>query len=420
MIPDFTIENGVLKSARKTLDCAIVPIGVTEIGESAFEGCECLISVTLPKSLIRIGEKAFYFCRNLETVTIPDGVKEIGDHAFCGTALSEVNIPDSVSTLGNSAFSRCSDLKKVTVGRGVKSIPSYAFYDDESLETVILGNGVTAIRDSAFEKCEKLSHLKVSSDLATVEEKAFSACPSFTVQMHFPSVASLFDKKRLFPDETKYNYYVNGSLLFSLTVPDGIETIPEKAFMRVMNLNELTIPASVKKIDRLAFFGCPSLTKVNLPESGIEIAECAFDNILLPPYPDDPECFTHCYQFTEKPSKDAITVEGVGSFEYQPFDSVKYRKLIDTCSEWKWESGYREYTDYNGTDYQCYQDGYPDYTMRYRKLYPCHCLLKDGAVIGFCLGKKVMLTSKPFEHKETSDCARFEHCKDYTWRLLKR
>lgn len=89
MIPDFTIENGVLKSARKTLDCAIVPEGVTEIGESAFEGCECLISVTLPDSVKTIGKNAFYVCSGLAELTLPEGLETIGRGAVIGFCLDK-------------------------------------------------------------------------------------------------------------------------------------------------------------------------------------------------------------------------------------------------------------------------------------------------------------------------------------------
>lgn len=67
---------------------------VTEIGRSAFYGCESLTEVT-PKGVTRIGEKAFYGYTNLSEVTIP--LEEV-------TSLTEVTIHEGVAEIGDSAF----------------------------------------------------------------------------------------------------------------------------------------------------------------------------------------------------------------------------------------------------------------------------------------------------------------------------
>ena len=54
---------------------------MTFIGDSAFEGCESLSSINLPKSLFSIGERAFGGS-GLTSVTIPGSVASIGSLAF--------------------------------------------------------------------------------------------------------------------------------------------------------------------------------------------------------------------------------------------------------------------------------------------------------------------------------------------------
>jgi hypothetical protein len=87
---------------------------VTSIGNSAFEGCVDVTSVSIPSSVTSIGNGAFWQCSSLKSVYIPDGVKTIGEGAFhnCFNLVS-VYIPSSVTSIGSSAFSNCNNLNQV-------------------------------------------------------------------------------------------------------------------------------------------------------------------------------------------------------------------------------------------------------------------------------------------------------------------
>ena len=87
---------------------------VTSIGNSAFEGCVDVTSVSIPSSVTSIGNGAFWQCSSLKSVYIPDGVKTIGEGAFhnCFNLVS-VFIPSSVTSIGSSAFSNCNNLTQV-------------------------------------------------------------------------------------------------------------------------------------------------------------------------------------------------------------------------------------------------------------------------------------------------------------------
>jgi len=69
---------------NKLIKTAIIPFGVTSIGESAFANCTNLTDVVIPASVTSIGEKAFYGCNSLASIEIPDGVTSIGIGAFYG------------------------------------------------------------------------------------------------------------------------------------------------------------------------------------------------------------------------------------------------------------------------------------------------------------------------------------------------
>ena len=87
---------------------------VTIIGNSAFEDCSKLTSITIPNSVTSIGNDAFRYCSGLTSVTIPN----------------------SVTIIGDVAFENCSGLTSVTIGSGVTGIGAYAF-EGVDISTVI-------------------------------------------------------------------------------------------------------------------------------------------------------------------------------------------------------------------------------------------------------------------------------------------
>ncbi len=130
-------ENGALynKDDMTLMACPggksgafVIQDGVRSIGDSAFDGCSGLTSVTIPDSVRSIGEKAFYECSGLRSVTIPENVSSIGKNAFhdC-SGLTSVTIPDSVSSIGDFAFSCCFGLTSVTIPESVRTIGKFVF-----------------------------------------------------------------------------------------------------------------------------------------------------------------------------------------------------------------------------------------------------------------------------------------------------
>lgn len=88
----------------------ILPEGLEEIGESAFEEFKKLTSISIPASVKTIGNKAFYKS-GVKTVVLREGLEAIGAGAFALTPVETVRVPQSVKVIGAQAFYGCSRLR---------------------------------------------------------------------------------------------------------------------------------------------------------------------------------------------------------------------------------------------------------------------------------------------------------------------
>ena len=135
-----------------------IPATVTEIRSGTFEGCSGLTSVSIPATVTEIGERAFYDCSALTSVSIPKGITEIGDSAFYDcSGLINVSIPASVTKIGSCAFHGCSSLTSVSITKGATEIGDSAFYGCSGLTSVSIPASVMKIGARAFEGCSGLS-----------------------------------------------------------------------------------------------------------------------------------------------------------------------------------------------------------------------------------------------------------------------
>ena len=295
---------------------------VASIGDSAFENCTCLTSVTIPDSVTSIGDGAFAFCTSLASVTIPDSVTSIGSSAFYNTAyyndesnwnngllylsnclieamqnfandytikdgtriiaggsffgctsLTSVTIPNSVTNIGNKAFYNCKSLTSITIPNNVTSIGDETFYDCESLTNVIIGNSVISIGYNAFVNCKSLTSVTFGKNLTSISFGAFQFCTSLTSVTIPNSVTSIGESA-----------FYNCTSLTNIAIPNSVTIIDDSAFENCTSLtsviigNSVTIPNSVTSIGYSAFYKCISLTSVTIGNSVARIDDSAFSN----------------------------------------------------------------------------------------------------------------------------------------------
>ena len=101
---------------------------LTTIGDSAFDGCSNLMSVTIPNNVTKIEKSAFRSCSSLKNIDIPNSVNSIGDWAFQGcSSLISITIPNGVTEIKYSTFYNCSNLTNVTIPNSITKIENAVF-----------------------------------------------------------------------------------------------------------------------------------------------------------------------------------------------------------------------------------------------------------------------------------------------------
>jgi hypothetical protein len=123
----------------------ILPVGVTSLGEKAFENFKKLKEVVIVAGCTSIGQYAFKGCTSLASITIPTGCTSIGDWAFDGcTSLASITIPTGCTSIGNDAFNGCTSLASISIPTGCASIGNHAFSGCTSLASITIPTGCTS------------------------------------------------------------------------------------------------------------------------------------------------------------------------------------------------------------------------------------------------------------------------------------
>ena len=171
------IEDNVLIKCDNKVENVVIPDGITQIDDYAFELCTQLKTVMIPGSVTSIGDDAFYGCFRLTSITLPNSVTYIGDRAFSGCdSLTSLTLPNSVMSIGERTFSYCGNLTSITIPNSVMSIGSAAFRECRSLTSITIPNSVMSIGEEAFYNCESLTSITIGSGVKSIGKGVFNGC----------------------------------------------------------------------------------------------------------------------------------------------------------------------------------------------------------------------------------------------------
>ena len=212
--------------------------------------------------------------------------------------VESVTIPDYVTKIDIKAFRRCASLKSIVIPPSVTEIDDYAFFNCTSLSSVIIPESVTSIGSYAFCHCNitALSHpcLTIKDGLAIEYDDWVVYCATQSRSITIPDgIRVIFDRA-----------FCDCASIESVKIPESVTTISNKAF-KGCNITELshplltikngvaiennkvlywtnqsssiTIPDGVREIEYTAFYYNKTLSSVVIPEGVTTIGKEAFE-----------------------------------------------------------------------------------------------------------------------------------------------
>ncbi len=231
-----------------------------------FEGCNKLVSITIPENITNLGQYAFNGCSSLTYVDLPSGITEIGNYTFQNCdSMASINIPSNVTSIGQYAFNGCFSLASIDLPSGITEIGNYTFQNCDSIASINIPSNVTSIGRSAFSGCSSLTSIDLPARLMTIGEYAFSGCMSLE-QVVIPNEVS-------FIPAYCFEYCIS---LTSVSVPEGITYVGDYAF-REVKMWKLALPSSVTSLGRVCF---GRIVCIILPStSPVSIQSNTFDGV---------------------------------------------------------------------------------------------------------------------------------------------
>lgn len=239
---------------------------------------------------------------DLEIPSALDGipVTSIGGAAFSntfgGNAIESVIIPEGVTLIRYSAFQGCSALDSLQLPTTLKEIETYAFSDCVSLTAIGIPEGVEIIRSGAFAGCTALHDVTLPTTLIQVQEWAFQNTAYYHDETNWEQDvlycgSVLMDTRN---GESEEIVIRDGTTLLAdgcfsrfhsttarrVAIPEGVEEIPIDAFYQ-SSVESVTLPQSLRRIGERAFDGCRSLSSVTFPAQLELIGQSAFSNCVL-------------------------------------------------------------------------------------------------------------------------------------------
>ena len=294
-----------------------LPDSVHTIKEGAFLYCTHLEEINFPLSLESIGKKSFADCGALRAIALPKNLRSIGPHCFdAATGLEELNLEgSSIEVIPANAFRSCISLERISLPKSVQKIEAGAFYNCTHLQIDTLPPNISYIGDCAFQDCLGGESLTIPHHLSYLGSHAFFGW-ALLKELHFSGAdqasttafarcplletvyvedLALYTQTEFQLDTTSYffgtapfgslkRFFVNGVLLESLVIPEGVEQIGAMTFYGIESLKEVKISNEVAVIGEEAFANCKNLRSVFFGKG----VTCIYNN-----------AFEGCESFTE-------------------------------------------------------------------------------------------------------------------------
>ncbi len=263
---------------------------VETIGDSAFEGCTSLLSVTIPDSVSFVaadafGDLEFYDLETFLTADklpgysykrendvmqrcMNDGMTFSADglnYKVVSAAKGTVSVTGCDSNITNLVIPETVSFRGTVLS--VTSVGSNAFFKNTNLKTADLGN-VTSIGSSAFKQCGNLVSVDVGENLKSIGSYAFYKC--FKLK-----TINLEDSAKTMRSIGGYTFK-SCSKISQIAIPSNMNTIGKEAFSipfsdeegNVLSLTAPVLRGFIYKLENKTLVRQPAVEKGTVIEEG--------------------------------------------------------------------------------------------------------------------------------------------------------
>ncbi len=151
---------------NENIKSLVVSEGITAIGDSVFERCSNMATVSFPNTLESIGKRAFfmYTTDGLTSLNLPASVTKIGEKAFTNISAVSIVMPETLTDLGTYLFMDSNKLQSVRVE--CAEIPAFCFVNCSYLNQMTLSSNVKKIGSHMINYCTLLHEIIYEGSLA--------------------------------------------------------------------------------------------------------------------------------------------------------------------------------------------------------------------------------------------------------------
>ncbi len=222
--------------------CVDIKVGITSVGDGAFNGCRNLAEIILPEGLTDVGMLSFYCCNAVTELNLPSTLKTIGDDAFESSMLEELVIPEGVTSIGAYAFAGA-PTTRVTIPESVTYIGEEAFGDGGYTECTILG-----VKGSYAEEYALENGYTFKGSVAAVSG---TIGDSITWLLNEEGTLTISGTGRIesWGGDSSSPWYAYRENIVEVIVEEGITYLGDYCFWDNTVLEKVTIPESVEYVD---------------------------------------------------------------------------------------------------------------------------------------------------------------------------
>lgn len=269
-----TSDNRLIKATKHM---AKIPDSVTDVDIFAFDEDYKGREITLSDNLVRFPE--FSQCSNLKKVHYKgDKITTIDYRGIFNScpSIKEYTIPDSVTLIEGDIAYNCTNFEKLVIGPNVTNITKHPLDKCPNFKTLVIdpNNPVMDSRDNCNAIVSKNKNwivfgfptTTVPNSVTQIYQNAFSGVTGMN-GFSIPDTVTSVGQGCFQTSDLK-----------SITIGNGITSIPYECFYFCKQLTEINWGENIQSIGENAFYNCISLTSITIPDSVKTIGDNAFQN----------------------------------------------------------------------------------------------------------------------------------------------